>query len=616
MLILAILIASLVGTSPVQASVTCPAGTYLSSFSDDICEPAPPGTFTQSNGSLDPMLCPPGMYQPYYGQSGCYFAPAGTYVPEAGATSWIPCPAGAFTANFGESTCTPAGAGKYVPFPRMATEIDCPLPPTNATANISRVGNSNETSCYDFGNTNVLVTPVSGGTYDFNLPIEVYARSGVVMNATRMQIRYDDVNNYGMNWEFNTPALAIGAGTHTVFARQPRQWFNTESTFGCYNGCQYGIPREHLPAGTYDLTIKLISTSNNSTLATYSVANVTINDSVTETPLVADPQFVGEVFDDETVIINYTLPEDAADDSVIINLVNAPSGMGPSKTRTYQLNGAIAFGSYQLEIPLSGSANLFSSNFDSSSGDAIEPGLWWVKVTYQDDPAANSTRSAVSANPFLVSQVCAPGFYSPKGFDTCIQIPAGSYGTYPAAAGFDATAKLYRPTLCPAGSYQAVVGFTGNQCTSTDPGYFASGTGNASQTQCAAGTYQPSGGQASCVRASVGSFVNSQGAISQTRCPANHTSAAGSDALSDCKPTACLIRKGKTASGACLLTPLGKTIPAKAKVTYTIAKATQKTCKASGVTVKALKAGTCTFKMTVKPKTGRTMTYTVKIIAS
>jgi hypothetical protein len=417
-----------------------------------------------------------------------------------------------------------------------------------------------------------------------------------------------------MNWEFNTPAVLADGSFNEVVVEQPHYWTNTDTVFGCYNGCQYGIPREVLPDGVYNMTFKLINNSNSQVLATLNATNVTIQDTVTETPSVYLSNRGPDISTSDEFSLSYFLPEEPASDSVAISFRTAPLGETGS-SRTYNLTGQRIRGVNVITLPLSGDPTLYSGDFSGVAGVSLTPGLWWVSVEYED-AAQNTSNAGMWFDPIRISKVCSPGFYSTDGVETCTRVPAGAFSVYPDNAGYDYEAWAHRPTLCEPGTYQSTVGFTGTSCTPAQAGSFAAGNGATAQQFCSAGYFQPNGGQGSCLRAPANTYVPSTGATTFMRCPANYASVAGSDSLSDCKPTACIIKKGKSASATCLLTPLNKTLPAKAKVTYTISKSLSSTCKVSGSTVKTLKAGTCTFKMTVTPKTGRKLTYTVKIIAT
>ena len=80
------------------------------------------------------------------------------------------------------------------------------------------------------------------------------------------------------------------------------------------------------------------------------------------------------------------------------------------------------------------------------------------------------------------------------------------------------TSSQASQTACAAGTYQASTGQS--SCDDADAGYYVTGTAQTSQTACAAGTYQASTGQSSCDDADAGYYVPSSGQSSQTACAA------------------------------------------------------------------------------------------------
>ena len=78
----------------------------------------------------------------------------------------------------------------------------------------------------------------------------------------------------------------------------------------------------------------------------------------------------------------------------------------------------------------------------------------------------------------------------------------------------------------------------------------------------------------------------------------------------------CKIAKGKKLAKTCLITASGSVVPKKAKVSLKVAKANQEICKVQGTKIKALKPGTCTVSVKVKPKKGKTITKTTVVTVS
>jgi hypothetical protein len=75
------------------------------------------------------------------------------------------------------------------------------------------------------------------------------------------------------------------------------------------------------------------------------------------------------------------------------------------------------------------------------------------------------------------------------------------------------------------------------------PGDDVASSGSATETPCAAGTYQPNPGASSCLEAGVGYYVPTSGATSETMCPAGDSSNPGATSCT-AKPT---IKKFKPA---------------------------------------------------------------------
>ena len=71
-------------------------------------------------------------------------------------------------------------------------------------------------------------------------------------------------------------------------------------------------------------------------------------------------------------------------------------------------------------------------------------------------------------------------------------------------------------TACAAGTYQPSIGQS--SCIVASAGYYVNTSGSTIQTECTVGTYQPSTGQSSCIDASAGYYVSNPGSTNQTAC--------------------------------------------------------------------------------------------------
>ena len=172
--------------------------------------------------------------------------------------------------------------------------------------------------------------------------------------------------------------------------------------------------------------------------------------------------------------------------------------------------------------------------------------------------------------------------------------------------------------------------YTGSVTYQNSSGGSAVSTSNSLVTitfPCEAGSYStdgnvPVGG--TCTQAAANSYVATTGATSATACPTSYTSPAGSDELTDCiapvvstTPTTVKalpsMTKGQKRSLKSIAIEIGMNVPAKAKVTGKLDKASKKLCKVSGANLKANKAGSCNLKLKVKPKKGSATTKATTI---
>lgn len=155
---------------------------------------------------------------------------------------------------------------------------------------------------------------------------------------------------------------------------------------------------------------------------------------------------------------------------------------------------------------------------------------------------------------------------------------------------------------------------------------------------CSPGTYSTDGGiplgvGGACLAAPANFYVASSGATSATACPADYTSPSGSDSLEDCSAPQAIVApvtsttaavtsstpsvaKGKKKSAKALAIEIGMSVPAKAKVTLKLTKASKKFCKISGSNIKGTKTGSCNVTISVKPKKGAKSIKTTSLTVS
>ena len=100
----------------------------------------------------------------------------------------------------------------------------------------------------------------------------------------------------------------------------------------------------------------------------------------------------------------------------------------------------------------------------------------------------------------------------------------------------DGILNIFEGVLCTPGTYKV-----GENCVSTDPGYFTSSYGAEQQNPCPPGTFQDQSRQANCKPADAGYFVNTslgQAQIVQTPCPSgSYNPLNGSTSEDDCVST-------------------------------------------------------------------------------
>jgi hypothetical protein len=573
---------SFVATSPANAATVCPLGTYVSNYDASICISTPPGTFTNAVGATEPIPCDPGTYQPYYRQTSCRNTPPGTATVSAGSEVPNNCSPGTFANNEGSIICLSAPSGMYIPDSGASAAIPCPATPLNA-ASRATTGNKKVIDCFSFSG-NSLVLPNGNSTVDNEIGFEFFVNTGIA-SGDNVRITFTDTvlpdptRVYQIVAQANLPDSDPKRGTITV----PLAWQNTSYFRGCSTSCVSGAPISSLPLSVYNIKVEVKDNSTPSAWVDLGTAGaVQVTDTITTKPqmyLQAWPYFT------DSATVGIGLPENRMPDSAIIKISDAPEYLNPTIVKTYTLGP----GSLTDYIDLRFSGTQTSPHVVAASNEVIAPGQWWVSVSYQDE-SKNPVASDEWLWPMLVTRSCEPGTFSVDGMQECIPVPAGRWITYPSPEAFNNVTRLFEPSQCDAGSYQPSPG--GTACLLADPGYFVSQTGSISQTTCPAGTYQPLAGSSSCLL--VPEVVTNSAPVNPN--------------------TNCAVKKGANASAKCLLKGAGVSLPAKSKIKIKMNKKFKKICKVKGSKVKALKVGTCTVTVSVKPKKGKTVKYTVNMI--
>ena len=237
---------------------------------------------------------------------------------------------------------------------------------------------------------------------------------------------------------------------------------------------------------------------------------------------------------------------------------------------------------------------------DSNLGPSTKypNGVYAVTFSWQYSLSGTQTRTQdVLHVSFFAS--CLAGEFAEEGTTGCTPAPIGSYV---------GSAGSTTPIPCPAGTYSGTTGLS--SCSNASAGHFVPRINSYTEFLCAPDTYQDVTGQSSC-----------------KSCPTSYTSPAGSDEQADCiapvvstTPTAVTssptLGKGKKLKITTLATQIGMSVPAKAKASAKVSKASKKICKVSGSSIKGLKPGACVVTVKVKPKKGSTTTQVTTLTVS
>ena len=628
--------------SPVHATTLCPAGTYVSSYDATICNSTPPGTFTANSGQLNPDVCPMGTYQSKFGQTSCTPTPVGTYTSTTGNSEPVRCLPGTYQPSQNSITCLPSPPGKYVPAGGSTSALDCPTPFGNASSRTA-IGSATLMDCYTFSGDQV-VRPKASTTYSSEINFDFYLSGGQVAYKEAV-INFTNTSTSAVI-QVVSPFISspdYASGNHIGTITVPNVWTNSEFGFrGCVTACP-GTAVTTIPDATYNVTFTVREPNSQTTAFSTTINSVTFADTTSLAPTIYVPMqpFISVT---DSHLVEFMFPEESLAGSRLVILKNAPNYESATKTHTFTLsnNGR---GAVDAHISfLTNAATRAPSEIVAESGDAITEGLWWVSVATSDlrgNPSAVSSWFA----PIHIVRDCNPGKFSVNGISSCIDVPRGYVEEYPASASYDSAIKAFSPVKCPTGTYQPTLG--GTSCLQAEAGYFVLEPGSsealpcplgtfqgdtgqhacysaraghfvnqihsATDLSCLPGTYQPLAGQTSCISADANYFVSTSGAAVQTACPVLTFSLAGASAAGDCKPKPCIVAAGTSATSACMLASVAQVLPAKAKVAIKMGKSFKKICKVSGSKVKALKPGTCTVTLTVKPKKGKSTKHVITV---
>ncbi|MDA8594000.1 hypothetical protein N9L85_01360 [Euryarchaeota archaeon] len=470
-----------------QTSQTaCSAGTYntnTGSTTPADCLDANAGYYVDSSlgtGQTSQTPCPAGTYNPNTGSTSsadCVSSDAGHYVDSSlgsGQSSQTPCPAGTFQTQTGQAYCDGADAGHYVDSSLGTGQISqtaCPAGTYNPNSGATDVLDCLEATSghfvnYSLGTGQSQQTPCPAGTY----------------NPTAASTSYSD---------------CIGS--------DPGHYVDLELG----SGQSYQTP---CPTGTYQPTSSQDSCMD-ADVGHY-VAISSGDGQTSQTPCVAGTYNP----DDGSTSVNDCRPAGVG------HYVDLTQGSGQS-TQTSCLAGTLnsKTGSITPTDCLGADAGYY---VDIALGEGQSIQTPCPAGTFNENQGATSLSSCTSATrghyldsslgPGQLSQTpCSTATYNPNNGSTnasdCVYTDPGHYVN---------TEGQYEQFECSQGAYQPNTGST--RCIKASEGYFVNTFGAISQTPCESGTFQNSLGQSSCKEADAGHYVNTslgEGQATQTPCP-------------------------------------------------------------------------------------------------
>lgn len=281
-------------------------------------------------------------------------------------------------------------------------------------------------------------------------------------------------------------------------------------------------------------------------------------------------------------------------------------------------------------VPVGGGCTLaprgsYVSLAGSTSATVCDAGYFTINDGSPSCLPAPAGKFSTAGNVGVAPSECAAGTYQPsQGQSECLLARVGHY--------VSDTGQI-TDLICPLGTYRAETGRT--SCVDAPAGTYVSVTGAQAASNCLVGTFSSSTRSTSCIPAPANFYVATVAATSATACPSGYTSDAGSDAATDCiapvvvqtpavvvtpatnqAPAAKaspFILKGKKRTIKSIAIESKMSIPAKAKLSASVAKASKRFCVVSGSSIKAIKRGTCVVTVKVKPKKGATKSKTTRI---
>lgn len=584
----------------------CVAGTYSVTGDDSVtpCLETPAGFFTSEEGATLPVACPAGTFSTYPNPTGCTQVPMGTYSGEASG-SYHQCVAGPVTRGIGSTSefdCVSTSSinasiipwktgGTYFPDSNFGVVMPVQSQANSLQMTLMKVSGSSigATRTIVFRNSSTPGIVTNSRHYYLNVLGDNLGNGYVI--SPNFWYLIQQVNDSGTMWQYGGSSLEReGRYFVTVsYVNPDGQTISSDGIFitlGSVGACGYGqyavqdLVSERWGAYQFQRGVNCINATkgyiaNNGTRTACVAGSYSADERATECTLASAGNFV------------------------------------PAEASSYQI--ACVAGTYQT---LAGQSSCdavptgtYANGAAQSSVTECLAGTYQSIEGFRGNSCTPASPGHFVSGPRASSQErCVTGTYqSLAGQSDCNLVPRGTFAN---GSGQSSV------TECSAGSFQSVEGFTGEQCTPADRGHFVSGPRADSQESCTVGSFQPQAGQSSCVRASSGYFVDVVGATSQTACPINFTSPVGSTNRAACKAMGCIIPKTKSATAACLLTPLNVTPARTSTVTFQVTSPGSAKCALVKGVVVPKQVGTCSVKVSVKPKVGSKIDYAATIYAT
>lgn len=382
-----------------------------------------------------------------------------------------------------------------------------------------------------------------------------------------------------------TLAYVDAQGDPASFAQLPIVDFTTHclaGTFSTTGGIPIGGTCTPAPIGSYvdvqGATAATPCPNSGTTSASGSTSVSACHQSATQGATLNSPTqgstFVGNLN------VNFRLPETTLSNSVKIRIYDATYSRVITLMTTTAGDHSVSFDPLLNDVELAQSQpSVFVSSTTTSNSQsfssALPIGVYQVGIEHRDiygNPASLTVISLV-----FLTRACDPGSFSTSG------------------------GKDLQGT-----------------CTAASLGHYVDTPGATSELSCPKGSYAAQSGSWRCTLAAPNFYVDTEGASTTKACPAKYTSAAGSISQSACKAPKpvvkyCVIKKGKSASLACLAKAGSVRIPAKSNTTIIISKSDKSRCVVAKGKLVGKAKGTCKVTLKVTPKKGKAKNYSTRV---